>query len=203
MSIALISVTDPAALKNDGVPVELVQTRNTRQAAWEAHPEGVTSTYHVKYTTTRLMELEGRYGSLAAWERALDEKMLETLVASISVGLGGRTKGWPEPRVAEALAFGQIKDYRLAVSAAYAMALGRDPKDVKESLLQVEGDMPAASQTTMAPQAWTASDSPSSTTTDASSGATSGPAGWETATPATSSGTSPSDNSSPSSNPWQ
>lgn len=141
MSPSLISTTDPAVLKNSGVPIELVQTRNNGQAAWEAHPEGVTSVYHVRFNTTRLMELESRYNTLAEWEKALDKTLLETLVASLSIGLGGRGKGWPAERVAEALEFGKIKEYRLAVSAAYAMALGRDPKAVKESLTRVEGDM--------------------------------------------------------------
>jgi hypothetical protein len=190
MSVSLISTTDPDVLANRGVPVELVQTRSDGQASWEAHPQGVTSVYYVRFTNSRLMALEKRFGSLASWEQALEERPLEGLVASMSIGLG---QGWPETRVAEAMAFGKLKDYRLAVAAAYGMALGRDPKAVKDAMGRVDGDMPAP----------TPSDSLSWETTGASSGPTSGPDGWAAGTTETSSGSSVSDSSAPSSSPWQ
>lgn len=195
MSVSLISTTDPDVLRNKGVPVELVQTRSNGQAAWEAHPDGVTSRYYVRFTNARLMALEQRFGSLAAWEKALDERPIEGLVASLSIGLG---QGWPDARVAEAMAFGKLKDYRLAVSAAYGMALGRDPKAVKDAMARIDGDMasPAAFENQT-------SDTGSWETTGVSAGPTSGPDGWATATDATSSGNSASDSSAPSSSPWQ
>lgn len=194
MSVSLISQTSPDVLANKGVPIELRMTRSDGQATYVAHPSA-TDTYYVRLTNWRLKLLEDQYGSLSAWEKALDEKLFSTLMSTLALALGD---GWTEQRVGEAMLQGRFKDYRLAIAAAYGIALGRDPKDVLKAMKAAEGDQypemepPRATETPA-----------SSTTTDVSAGPTSGLDGWGTVIEPTSSGTSPSDSSSPSSNQWQ
>ncbi len=191
---SLISQTSPDVLANKGVPIELRLTRSDGQATYMAHPSA-TDTYYVRLTNWRLKLLEDQYGALAAWEKALEEKMFGTLISTLSLALGD---GWPEQRVGEAMLQGRLKDYRLAVAAAYGIALGRDPKAVLTAMAMAEGDQYPETET--APPA---TEPASSTTPAVSAGLTSGPDGWGTVIEGTSSGTSPSDSSSPSSNQWQ
>jgi hypothetical protein len=193
VTASLISQSSPDVLANRGVPITLRMTRGDQQGTFVAHPSA-TDTYYVRLTNWRLKLLEDQYGSLAAWERALDEKLFGTLMSTMALALGD---GWTEQRVGEAMMQGRLKDYRLAVAAAYGIALGRDPKEVLKAMTTAEGDQYPETETapTTTPD--------SSATTDASSGLTSGPDGWGTVIPPTSSGTEASDSSSPSSSPWQ
>ncbi len=191
MTTSLISQTSPDVLANKGVPIELRLTRSDGQATYIAHPSA-TDTYYVRLTNWRLKLLEDQYGSLAAWEKALEDKLFGTLMSTMAMMLGD---GWTEQRVGEAMLQGRLKDYRLAVAAAYGIALGRDPKEVLKAMTIAEGDQYPETQTPAAPG--------SSTTPDVSAGLISGPDGWGTVIEGTSSGTSPSDSSSPSSNQWQ
>ncbi len=191
MTTSLISQTSPDVLANKGVPIELRLTRSDGQATYIAHPSA-TDTYYVRLTNWRLKLLEDQYGSLAAWEKALEDKLFGTLMSTMAMMLGD---GWTEQRVGEAMLQGRLKDYRLAVAAAYGIALGRDPKEVLKAMTIAEGDQYPETQTPAAPA--------SSTTPDVSAGLISGPDGWGTVIEGTSSGTSPSDSSSPSSNQWQ
>lgn len=193
MTTSLISQTSPDVLANKGVPIELRLTRSDGQATYVAHPSA-TDTYYVRLTNWRLKLLEDQYGSLSAWEKALEEKLFGTLMSTMALMLGD---GWTEQRIGEAMLQGRLKDYRLAVAAAYGIALGRDPKEVLKAMTIAEGDQYPETP----PVTPTVPDS--SATTDASAGLTSGPDGWGTVIEGTSSGTSPSDSSSPSSNPWQ
>lgn len=193
MTATLISQSSPDVLANKGVPVELRLTRSDGQANFVAHPSA-TDTYYVRLTNWRLKLLEDQYGSLAAWERTLDEKLFGTLMSTMALALGD---GWTEQRVGEAMLQGRLKDYRLAVAAAYGIALGRDPKAVLTAMTTAEGDeYPETPGETATP-------SDSSTSTAVSAGPISGLDGWDTATTEKSSGISPSDSSSPSSSQWQ
>jgi hypothetical protein len=195
VTTTLISQNSPDVLANKGVPIQLRMTRSDGQATYVAHPTA-TDTYYVRLTNWRLKLLEDQYGSLALWEKALDEKLFGTLMSTMALTLGD---GWTEQRVGEAMLQGRLKDYRLAVAAAYGIALGRDPKDVLKALTTAEGDQLPETET----ETPAATTSDSSTTTAASAGLNSGPDGWGTVMDGTSSGTSPSDSSSPSSSQWQ
>lgn len=197
---SLISQTSPDVLANKGVPVEFLFTRNGPQGIWESHPGGQRKTEHIRLTNWTIKQLEDRFGSLSGWDQAMTDRMFGAVITTLSIALGPE---WPEQRVAEAMVPGRMKDYRLAISGAQAIAMGRDPKETLNALMGVEGDPEPTETTTAPPTTETGSGSTSSTPTDGSGGLTSGPDGWGTVITGTSSGTSPSDSSSPSSSQWQ
>lgn len=128
----------PIVLKNKGVPVPFAKTTQDESGEWvrviDAAGEVETQTFHIRVTNNTVADMEEQWGSLDAWQDAMDKQPISTIRKTLAMTL----KRQPED-IGEAMLEGQQVAYQTAIAVAWAIANGVDPTAASLALKHTAG----------------------------------------------------------------
>jgi hypothetical protein len=118
-----------AVLRNKGVPVRVHETQPapTGSGRWERvlsadpdEPTPVWTQVHVRFTALDLAEIEEKFGSIQAWNEALNgDKSHSSVIDTLAL-----LWGYPRERAGVAMIDGDLDGYAAAIGAAFLLANG-------------------------------------------------------------------------------
>lgn len=117
----------PIVLKNTGVSAEFAKLKKVGDDEWERqydeNEELITETLFIRFTNNVIADIESHYGTLDAWQTALESQPATTLRQTLAFALKK-----PLLFVGEAMLDGESLGYSNIIGVAWAVANGVDPK---------------------------------------------------------------------------